>query len=474
MPRLVIVSNRVPVPGDRNPAAGGLAVGLADAVTAGSLWFGWSGRRGAETTLIPDIVQARDVTYATIDLAEADYRKFYAGFSNGTLYPLLLYRLGLVTFTKDDYVGYRSVNRAFATALASLLQPDDLIWIHDYQLIPLGHELRDLGVNQRIGFFLHTPFVAPALFCALPSAVELLDALCACDVVGFHTSEYRTAFLDCVAALLGITATPDGRFVHRGRTVQAIVNPIGIDVAGFTAMATRAAVGTAARQLVQSLGDRPLAISVDRLDYAKGLPNRIQALGHMFANHPEHRRRVTFLQVAAPSREELGDYRSLRRELDRGVGDLNGRYSEPDWTPVRYITRSLRRSTLAGFYRHARLGVVTPMRDGMNLVAKEFIAAQNAADPGVLILSRFAGAAEDLSEALIVNPFDGEEIAEAMHRAIIMPLDERQERQKALLARIRISSAKQYCLRFIAALEASPDAKTGPTVETPPACDETG
>ncbi len=456
MSRLVVVSNRVPIPGDRNPAAGGLAVGLADAVTKGSLWFGWSGRRTTFTSENPAVVQANGVTYATVDIGEADYRRFYTGFANGALYPLLLYRLGLMNFRPEDYAGYRAVNRAFATALAPLLRPDDRIWVHDYQLLAVGHELRACGVQQRIGFFLHTPFVPPPLFCALPRAAELLEALCACDVIGFHTHDYRDAFLQCVRVLLGVETDSEATFTYGGRTVQAIVAPIGIDVASFTAMATRNATSVAANGLVQSLDGRPLGISIDRLDYAKGLPNRIQAIDRLFALYPEHRKRVTFLQVAAPSREELADYRGLRRELDRAVGEVNGRYSEADWTPIRHITRPVRRSSLAGFYRHARLGVVTPLRDGMNLVAKEFIAAQNPSDPGVLILSRFAGAAEELTDALIVNPFDSDEVANAMHQGLNMKLEERQSRHKALLASIRASSARRFCQRFLAALEADP------------------
>ena len=234
MSRLVVVSNRVPIPGDRNPAAGGLAVGLADAVTKGSLWFGWSGRRTTFTSESPAIVQANGVTYATIDIGEADYRRFYTGFANGALYPLLLYRLGLLNFRPEDYAGYRAVNRAFATALAPLLQPDDMIWVHDYQLLAVGYELRACGVQQRIGFFLHTPFVPPPLFCALPRAAELLEALCACDVIGFHTHDYRDAFLQCVRVLLGVETDSEATFTFGGRTVQAIVAPIGIDVASFT------------------------------------------------------------------------------------------------------------------------------------------------------------------------------------------------------------------------------------------------
>ena len=346
--------------------------------------------------------------------------------------------------------------------MAPLLRDDDLIWIHDYQLLTVGHALRALGVENRIGFFLHTPFTPPAIFLALPRAMELLDGLCSCDVIGFHTQVYREAFLQCVTLMLDAQPDADVRFIHHGREVRAIVDPIGIDVTGFATAAARNAANVAAMRLSRSLDGRQLGISVDRLDYAKGLPNRIQALEHLFSRYPEHRKKLTFLQIAAPSREELPVYRALRRELDRTVGDINGRYSEADWTPIRYITRAVGRSTLAGYCRLAHLGVVTPLRDGMNLVAKEFIAAQNPADPGVLILSRFAGAAEELTDALVVNPFDAEEIAEAMHQGLAMKLEGRQARQKWLLAAIKTSSARQYCHTFLSALSSPPDADADP------------
>jgi trehalose 6-phosphate synthase len=442
------------VPGDRNPAAGGLATVLANAVVPGSLWLGWSGRRAADTAREPRIATLRGVTYATLDIGETDYRRYYVGFANGALYPLLLFRLGLMNFRQEDLAGYLAVNRAFAEALRPLLADDDLIWVHDYQLLTVGQELRRLGVRQPIGFFLHTPFAPPAVFEALPCAAELIDALCACDVIGFHTEGYREAFLACVASLLGARADSRGRFRHRGREVRTIVTPVGIDAPAFAATAARNAAGAAGTALADSLRETLLGVSVDRLDYAKGQLNRIQALQMLFEAHPEHRRRTMFLQVAAPSREEVADYRSLRRELDHAVGNVNGRYSEADWTPIRYLTRPVRRPTLAAYYRLARLGIVTPLRDGMNLVAKEFVAAQNAADPGVLILSRFAGAAEELTEALIVNPFDAGAIAEAMHRALTMPLDERKARHRPLMTKVRVSSARQFCESFLAELRA--------------------
>jgi len=398
-------------------------------------------------------VQRSDsITYATVDLTEAEYNSFYVNYSNGALWPLLHFRLGLLDFQPDDYSGYRSVNRQFAAALKPLLQPDDLIWVHDYHLIPLALELRALGVGNRIGFFLHTPFVPHSVFSALPRAAELLAAMCAYDVVGFHTASYRNAFLDCVTEGLGITTRADGSFTFRSRTVQAVVDPIGIDADGFAAQAAVAARSADTRALRESLAGKALAIGVDRLDYSKGLSNRFVAIGRFFAEYPEHRRQVSFLQVAARSREDQHAYQRLRRELDRIVGETNGRYSEFDWTPLRYMTRAVKRETLAGFFRLARLAVVTPLRDGMNLVAKEYVAAQDPADPGVLILSKFAGAAEEMSAALIVNPYDAADIASAMHRGLAMSLVERKDRWHALHDVVATNTAERFCNVFLSHL----------------------
>ncbi len=450
MARLVVVSNRVPVPSDRGPRAGGLAVALADALLPASLWFGWSGRRSAGIDHQPVLQEANGVTYATIDLSETDYRLFYAGYSNGALWPLLHFRLGLVDYRSEEYDGYRAVNRRFAACIASLLRPDDLIWVHDYHLIPLGEELRARGVRNRIGFFLHTPFPPPELIQALPHANELLASFCAYDVVGFHTLGYRAAFLACLQAVPGIELQ---------RQPRVIVDPIGIDADGFAAMASAAARGAEARQMKASLAARLLAIGVDRLDYSKGLVSRFEAFARLLAKYPRHRRRVSFLQIAPRSREDLDAYQALRQQLDRIVGDTNGQYSEFDWTPLRYMSRVVARRTLAGFYRVARVGVVTPLRDGMNLVAKEFVAAQDPDDPGVLVLSRFAGAADELTEALIVNPFDPDEIAEAMHTAFTMDIAERRRRHAKLRARVGESTAARYCERFLSHLAPPPPAK---------------
>ncbi len=449
MARLVVVSNRVPLPSERGAKAGGLAVALSDALQPGSLWFGWSGRRSARGSGTTHIQRSEGITYATIDLTEADSRAFYVNFSNGALWPLLHFRLGLLEFRSEDFDGYRSVNRQFAAALLPLLRADDTIWVHDYHLIPLAAELRALGVTNRIGFFLHTPFVPPSVFNALPRSAELLTGLCAYDIVGFHTQTYRAGFLDCVTENFGARPDSDGRFVWRGHAVQAIVDPIGIDADAFAQQAVQSARGSDASLLRDSLSKGGLAIGVDRLDYSKGLIRRFEAIGRFFAHYPQHRRQVSFLQIAARSREEQGAYQRLRRELDRIVGDTNGRYSEFDWTPLRYMTRAVKRNTLAGFFRLSRLALVTPLRDGMNLVAKEYVAAQDPDDPGVLILSRFAGAAEEMTEALIVNPYDSDEIAEAMHVGLSMAAGERRERWQALHAKVAANTARRFCSVFL-------------------------
>jgi trehalose 6-phosphate synthase len=448
--RLVIASNRVPIPKARGTSAGGLAVALRDLLTPGTMWFGWSGRLAAEPSQ-PAVVEARGVTYATVDLTADAYRGFYVGFANGALWPLLHFRLGLMHFRREDYEGYLAVNRTFAEQLNKILQADDTVWAHDYHLIPFGRLLREQGFAGPIGFFLHVPFAPPSMLEAMPVARELVADLCAYDLVGFQTEEHAQDFRDCAHRLLG--ASIHGEWVRlNGRVMRAFADPIGIDAEGFRHEAVRAAGDKLVQRVAGSLAGRLLAIGVDRMDYSKGLPQRFEAYARLLERHPEHRRHVHFLQICPRSREEVDEYRRLRAELDRLTGRINGRFSEFDWTPLRYSTRAAPRTTLAGLYRIGRIGVVTPLRDGMNLVAKEFVAAQAEDDPGVLILSRFAGAAHELTEALIVNPFDPDAIAEAMHTALSMALPERKERHTALLQKVMHTTAQSYCQRFIDAL----------------------
>jgi trehalose 6-phosphate synthase len=447
--RTVIVSNRVPSPNEKGATAGGLAVALADAATPGSLWFGWSGRRSAETSTQAEIIESDGVTYATIDIGDRDHVRFYNGFANGALWPLFHFRAGLLMFSRPDYEAYRKVNRAFALALQPLLRSDDLIWIHDYQLMTMAAELRELGVTNPIGFFMHIPFVPPELMEVMPPAADLLAGLAACEIVGFQRESDRKSFLDCAGMFLGVTPDSSDSFSWNGRKVQAVLTPIGIDAEKFTKLAEHAEVTGDAKRMDESLGDRTLVLGVDRLDYSKGLPQRFDAFGRLLYCYPQHLRQVNFLQIAARSRQEVGSYQTLRRELDRRAGDINGEFSDFDWVPLRYMTHAVKRTAIAGFYRRARVGLVTPLRDGMNLVAKEYVAAQDKDDPGVLILSRFAGAADELTEALIVNPFDADEVAEALHQALTMPLEERQARHEALAAKVQHTTARLFCETFL-------------------------
>ncbi len=454
--RIVIVSNRVPSPDEKAATAGGLAVALADAAVPGSVWFGWSGRRAEETsTLASTVLSEEGVTYATIDIAERDYQKFYNGFANGALWPLLHYRTGLLRFNRPDYEAYRRVNRAFAQALLPMLQPDDLIWIHDYQLMTMGAELRALGVKNRIGFFLHIPFVPPSLLSVLPPAAELLAALSTCDIIGFQTIGDVKIFIENAVEMLGVRPDTQNGYEYAGRPVRVIHTPIGIDAKKFAKEAERAELTPEATRLSESLGDRKFVLGVDRLDYSKGLPQRFDAYGRLLYAFPQHRRCVNFLQIAARSRQEVGSYQTLRRELDRRAGDINGEFSDFDWVPLRYMTHPVKRNAIAGFYRRANIGLVTPLRDGMNLVAKEYVAAQDEADPGVLVLSKFAGAADELDQALIVNPFDADEVANAMHEGLVMRIEERRERHASLLAKVRHTTAQYFCEQFLSHLRAA-------------------
>jgi len=443
MSRLVIVANRVPDPRERGASAGGLAVALKDALARrDAMWFGWSGGTAAETATAPQQHRHGRTDYATLDLGEDDYRHYYQGFSNAALWPVLHYRLGIARFAREDWVGYRRVNAAFAAALAPLLRPDDTIWVHDFHLFLLAAELRALGCRQKIGFFLHVPFPPRSVFLGLPNADAILHALGAADAIGVQTEDDAE---NLRASLLGA-----------GQAEAALrvgAFPVGIDAAGFATLAAKRFRTAEVDQLRASLAGRSLAIGVDRLDYTKGLPQRILGFGKLLQRFPRHRAKVTFLQVAPVSRGDVATYRALRRELDESVGRINGQYAEPDWAPIRYITRAVARPTLAGYMRLAKIGLVTPLRDGMNLVAKEYVAAQAADDPGVLVLSRFAGASGELEGALLVNPLDPDDIADALDVALTMPAEERQARWRTMDAAVRATTASVWCRNFLAALE---------------------
>jgi trehalose 6-phosphate synthase len=460
MKRLVVVSNRVGIPTSGTEAAGGLVTGVRAAMRGrGGLWFGWSGRTVADPSDEPKSVAHGGVEYATVDFDEIAYRDYYLGFANGTLWPLCHFRLGLIEYERAQAEAYEAANRRFARIVAPLLRADDLVWVHDYHLVPFARELRRLGCAQRIGFFLHIPLPPPRALAILPRHRELFSALLDYDLVGLQTAEDADAFRAYCRQELGHVVLSDGSVQGPQRRTAAGVFPIGIDPKAQQRMAEKAARRSTTRRLVDSLSGRKLVLGVDRLDYSKGLSYRFRAFGRFLAAREEWLSKVTYLQIAAPSRIEIARYREARLELERQAGRINGRYAEFDWMPLRYLNRTFQPKTLAGFYRAAQVALVTPLRDGMNLVAKEYVASQDAADPGVLVLSPFAGAAAELDAAVIVNPFDIEGLRDAIERALTMPAEERRERWTALHAAVARNDAESWQKSFVDALSAEQPAR---------------
>lgn len=454
MSRLVVISNRVARIEEGKSTSGGLAVGVLDALReSGGVWFGWSGEIVERRPPKPTITNVDGLTYATLGLSHDDHEQYYNGFSNRALWPLFHYRADLMEFDRDEFSGYQRVNAFFASKLLPILRPDDLVWVHDYHLIPMGEALRRNNAKQRLGFFLHTPFPAFEVLATLPTHGDLLRALCAYDVVGFQTANDLTAFHDAIVRGASGQVFPDGRLRAFGKTFRADVFPIGVDTETITKMAPSAARSRTVARFKQSIVDRQLIVGVDRLDYSKGLVRRLDAYSRFLERYPEHRGRITYLQIAPPTRTNVAEYRALRRRLSALAGDIVGRFSEPDWTPIRYLTRSFARRSLIGFFRISRIGLVTPLRDGMNLVAKEYIAAQDPEDPGVLVLSPFAGAARELEAALPANPHDPDAIAEALQRGMRMPLAERRERWQSMIAALRTNDVAAWRESFLGALK---------------------
>ena len=462
MSRLVVISNRVPPPGGTGAEAGGLAVALKVVLRQrGGLWLGWSGQTAEEDE--PDRVKVHfreegNILFALVDLTRRDLDEYYNGFANRALWPLLHYRLDLADFDRQDLSGYLRVNAFFAKVLAERLEPDDTIWVQDYHLIPLAAELRARGAKNRIGFFLHIPWPPPDVWYAMPAHYRLLEAFTAYDLIGFQTEWDAENFALCLkreGLATGDRARPlPGRLarilhrrlsdrhrdqgIRRGRAQLARSNPL-------------------VKRMVTSLRDRYLVIGVDRLDYSKGIDQRMLAYERFLQNNPAYHNKVTYLQITPKSRSDVPEYAEMQAEVAGTAGRINGAFGHLDWTPIRYINRTIKRATLAGLYRMSDVGLVTPLRDGMNLVAKEFVAAQDGDDPGVLVLSRFAGAAPELSGALIVNPYDLDSTGNAIARAISMPREDRVARWRDMFERLLKNDVSSWADNFLDALEERPE-----------------
>ncbi len=458
-PRIVAVSNRVASPSQADQAAGGLAVGVMGALRDyGGIWFGWNGdlRHDASATREPEIEEDGNIRFVGIDLDEGDFEGYYNGFSNKVLWPLFHYLLNFIRYRREDFEAYLRVNAMFASKLVPFLEAQDLIWVHDYHLIPLASELRKANVDQPIGFFLHVPFPGFDVLQALPDRDFLLKALCAYDVVGFHTARDLASFEEAVTQPeIGAIVADDGTISLGAHTLRAGVFPISIDVDALVRFATESQGEPEVMRTLQSLRDRQFIIGVDRLDYSKGLEQRFRSYARLLEKFPELHGRVSYTQIAPPTRVGVRAYDEIRQELEQTSGAINGRFARLDWVPLKYINRGIDRKTLMGLLRLANVGLVTPIRDGMNLVAKEFVASQDAHNPGMLVLSELAGAAQELQDAVLVNPYDIDNVADGIKRALVMPLDERRQRYEAMMAVLRKNDIAAWRDRFVAALCAS-------------------
>jgi trehalose 6-phosphate synthase len=462
--RLIVVSNRVAVPSqDGASQAGGLAVAVRSLLKRRpGMWFGWSGGVSAEEDVVTRTIVRGGMTYVVTDLTDADYQEYYNGFANRVLWPILHYRLDLAEFSSRDMAGYLRVNELFADRLKPFIKPDDVLWVHDYHLLPLAKALRERGVENKIGFFLHIPFPPPDMLTCLPKHERTILSLCHYDLVGFQTDNDADNLADYLSHECRMPSRDRRTFIAGSRTMRIGVFPVGVEMTEFERLARRAKRTAVVREVVNSLAERSMIIGVDRLDYSKGLGLRVRAFEQFLSNHPRWRGAVTYLQITPRSRSEIREYADMERRIDETVGRVNGRYGEASWTPIRYVNRPYSRTTLAGLYRSSRAALVTPLRDGMNLVAKEYVAAQDPEDPGVLILSRFAGAAVECQASLLVNPYDQEAVAAAIDQALSMPLDERRGRHSTLFNVLSENDIKDWGARFVAALTNPTDAKRWP------------
>jgi trehalose 6-phosphate synthase len=457
--RLVVISNRVALPSPRGAA--GAQGGLAGAVHAtlkekDGFWFGWSGEEAAEPSAEPDVQTHDGVTTATIDLPPQDVEEYYNGYANQTLWPLFHYRIDLVEYSRSFGMGYERVNDLFASRVAPLIRPDDTIWVHDYHFFPMGERLRQRGLKNRIGFFLHIPWPPARLLVMLPYHERLVRTVLHYDLVGFQCDEWLDSFLHYCRKELGAEVDEaTGRIALDGRITYARSYPIGIDYEHFQREGQTGEARQAEQRMLSSTRHRTAIIGVDRLDYSKGLLSRLDGIARLFEASPGLSRQIVYIQIAPPTREDVRSYQQIRETLERKTGHINGEYSEIDVVPIRYVNKGHSTAELYGIYRASKIGLVTPLRDGMNLVAKEYVAAQDPEDPGVLILSRFAGAAQQLTDALLVNPYNPDDIADALRKALAMPLAQRKARWEKLIASVREENVQRWTANFTRDLEAA-------------------
>jgi len=474
MSRLLLVSNRLPVTVKAEKehvsvvrSAGGLATGLSGPhERSGGLWIGWPGdvSRLSSAQRAEVESQLTKLRCVPLYLSAGEVSRYYEGYSNRSLWPLCHYLLDRIPRQERDWDTYAKVNERFADMAARHYRPGDTIWVHDYQLMLVPGLLRQRLPEARIGYFHHIPFPSDEIFRTLPHREELLRGLLGADVVGFHTPSYVHHFSNSLLRLLGLETDMD-HVTHEGRTVRLGAFPMGIDAAAFERLAHDPGVlGEVSVIQERGVGQR-LLLGIDRLDYTKGIPRRLLAVQRLLEREPAWRGRLRLIQVAVPSRTQVEDYAAYREKVDELVGRINGQYGTVHSVPIHYLYRSFNERQLVGLYRAADVMLVTPTRDGMNLVAKEFCAARPD-EEGVLILSEFAGSAPELREALIVNPYDIEGMADAIEYALEMPVEERRKRMRSMRAQVKAHDVHWWVGHFLDTLQAVPARSAAPPAVT--------
>jgi len=466
--RLIVVSNRLPIVISKEnnqwgiqPGSGGLITALTPILKENkSLWVGWPGTGGKAPVqkLLDQFGSEQGYKLVGIPLTQQEIERYYWGFSNGTLWPLLHDLLGYCKFNLEDWQTYVAVNKKFAQAIKKLTEKNDIIWIHDYQLSMVGHFLKKLKVRQPLAYFHHIPFPSLDLLRRLPWKTEYTKALLAFDLLGFQTLRDRRNFVNTVTSLISeasiLQRQRNFTLIKYGeRIIQARNLPISIDFNEFNNAAHSPEVQDAAWYLHENLHERQLMLGIDRLDYTKGIPERFLAFELALEKYPELKQKISLLQVVVPSRTLDPYYQKLKEQLEQMTGRINARFGDAGWIPIHYIFRSLDNTQLIAHYRTSEIAFITPLRDGMNLVAKEYCAC-SVENNGVLILSEFAGAADQLGEkALLVNPYDIEKTADTIYQAFTMPLEERQQRMRWLRNQIQRNDVHQWLRYFMRALD---------------------
>lgn len=473
--RLIVVSNRLPLvvrPREESDdweveaGSGGLVTAMVPVLRRhGGIWIGWPGTSTGEVPRLEEVLDEHtagwDYRVRPVILSEEEQDRFYYGFANQVVWPLFHDLQSHCNFDPAFWRAYRDVNRKFARAIADTASDDDFIWVHDYHLMNVARGLREAGVEARSGFFLHTPFPPLDLFVKLPWRTEILSGLLDYDLLGFQTARDRRNFVQCVRALASDAEVEGGQRVVKARvgdrTTRIGVFPISIDFDAFVRDAQAPEVDEEVDHIREQIPNRRLILGVDRLDYTKGIPEKLEALRVALRRYPYLQQNVTLVQLVVPSREDVPKYRELKEEVDRLVGEINGEFTQSGWVPVHYVYRTWDRVELLAYYRISDVALVTPLKDGMNLVSKEFCAS-SLDEEGVLILSEFAGSSAQLQEgAVLVNPYDVEEVADAINRAVTMPPDRRRERMSGLRSSVRETDIYWWVDTFLRAAVSEDD-----------------